>query len=121
MKKLTSTGKVSKRWLMKKAQKAFNGRIRERDKGKPCCSCSEFKELEAGHYISVGASSIHRFNPMNVHGQCSQCNAWKSGNHVPYREFMIKEYGLEAVEELEQTSWQPKKWSVEELEEIINE
>jgi hypothetical protein len=42
-----------------------------------------------------------------------------SGNLVAYREALIKKIGLEMVQELESNN-QCKKWSVGELQEIIN-
>ena len=118
MSKYNKDGSKNRPWHTKKAQDAFNAWIRHRDRGNGCCSCDSSTFKDAGHYISVGASSLHRFNEKNVHGQCGRCNNWMSGNHVPYRKFMIKEYGEDYVLEIEQNHGQPKKRSIEELEGI---
>jgi len=107
--------------LMKTAQREFNKYIRLRDKDKPCISCSHTgdRQRHASHYRPVGRNSKHRFNEMNVHSACSICNAHLSGNLIPYREAMIKMYGIKMVEELESDN-EPHRYTVGELKDIIN-
>jgi hypothetical protein len=38
---------------------------------------------------------------MNVHAQCKGCNAFKQGNAVGYRKFLISKYGEQAVRDME--------------------
>lgn len=82
-------------------QEKVNKLVRERDFGKPCISCGEFKKLFAGHYISVGRSKALRYNLDNIHGQCFECNNLKSGNLKSYRIGLIERFGVEFVERLE--------------------
>ena len=112
--------KMDKSHLMKKAQATFNRYVRLRDKDLPCISCGHTgnRQMHAGHYRPIGRNSKHRFDEMNCHSQCSICNNHKSGNLVPYREALVKMYGEEAVTSLENDN-EPKKWSIEELQDII--
>lgn len=107
--------------LIKKAQVVFNAYIRRRDENLPCISCVKGKPEQAGHYLSAGHHSVHRFNEKNVHGQCVRCNMYLSGNQINYRINLVKKIGVEQVEILEGTMNNKKKWDRLELETIINE
>lgn len=58
---------------------------------------------------------------MNCNGQCIRCNQHLHGNLIFYRIGLVIKYGEEAVRELElkATMFRTKKWSRQELEEII--
>jgi hypothetical protein len=106
--------------MLRKAQKVVNEYIRIRD-GKKCISCGyegDGRQFHAGHYRSQGGNSALRFNEDNIHSQCSICNTHLSGNLAEYRKNLILKIGNEKVEWLESTN-NIKKWSVEELHEII--
>lgn len=111
--------------LLKKAQSVFNKWIRERD-GEKCISCNHTnitalrntRQFHAGHYLTTGARPELRFNEDNCHSQCSICNNYLSGNLAQYRLNLINKIGLERVEALENAR-QVKKWTVDELKEII--
>jgi hypothetical protein len=105
-------------WL-KEAQVAFNAWIRERDKDLPCISCQRHHkgQYHAGHYRSVGACPELRFEPLNVHKQCSACNNYKSGNILEYRLNLIAKIGQEKVDWIE-GKHDPVKYTVEDLREI---
>ena len=106
--------------LLKKAQKVFNAFIRERDSELGCISCGGSVD-HAGHYFSQGSHSALRFNESNVHGQCVGCNTYKHGNLIYYRLGLVKRFGEETVRALESaaTLMKVKKWSRDELNEII--
>lgn len=99
--------------LVAKAQEAFNAYIRARDYGKPCICCDKpipwgttkttGGVCDAGHYMSRGAHTQHKFNEDNVHAQRKHCNSPKGlgGNYANYRIGLIKRIGLERVEALE--------------------
>ena len=111
----------SKREWLKDTQAVFNSYIRKRDHGQPCISCGTTASIQycAGHYRTVGACPELRFEPLNVHLQCNKnCNMEKSGNIVLYRIELIKKIGIDKVEWLEGTH-KPKKWTVDDLKEII--
>ena len=114
-----------KKHLINVARDTFNKYIRLRDKDEPCISCGYIsdgknsRQWHAGHYRPAGQNTALRFDERNVHKQCSICNNYKSGNLVAYRENLIKKIGIEEVERLE-TEKPVKKWTAEELQDIIN-
>lgn len=108
--------------LKRKAQKACNDYIRLRDKDLPCISCGyagNERQWHAGHFKSRGGNSALMYDENNIHKTCIQCNVFKAGNLVPYRKNLIKKIGIDEVNKLEETN-QIKKWSIEEIKEIIN-
>jgi hypothetical protein len=110
-----------KKTLIASAEKVFNQFIRLRDEKQPCISCGyagNNRQWHAGHYRPKGRNSALRFDERNCSKQCSICNNHLSGNLVKYRENLIKKIGSEMVDELEAINT-PKKWSVEELTQII--
>lgn len=108
---------------MREAQAAFNQFIRERDHDLPCISCGTFTPMtrggdyDCGHYRSVGANPELRFTELNSHKQCKRCNGHLSGNIVNYRIGLLARIGQEAIDWLEGPH-EPKKYSIEELQEI---
>jgi hypothetical protein len=106
---------------LKIAQQVFNKYIRERDKYQPCISCG--KEINgvkhASHYLSSGGHSNVRFHEDNVWVSCYKCNVMLSGNQIKYRIRLIDKIGVERVEWLESNSSITKKWTKEELKNII--
>ena len=60
--------------------------IRLRDKGKPCISCGTawHPDFQAGHFYKAELFSSLKFNELNIHGQCVQCNIRKEGNLNDY-------------------------------------
>lgn len=108
----------------------FNPYIKLRDRCDPCISCGKyeheitnFKQWEAGHYLSVGARKDLRFNYFNCNKQCSGCNRAETGNRhnqaaisAKYRVNLIAKYGLNIVEELEK--YTIKRYSMDQLERI---
>ena len=107
--------------LMKLTQIVFNKWIRKRDNGKPCISCKNPtpKKVNAGHYIASGKSKFLTFNEDNVHLQCEYCNNFLSANLLDYRINLIEKIGIERVEYLEDNRHKTKKYTREELKEIM--
>jgi hypothetical protein len=106
-------------WL-KLAQMTFNKWIRHRDKGLNCISCDKPpKKANAGHYFSQGGHSNVRFNEDNVHLQCEHCNSYLSGNLLNYRIGIEKRIGTARLIVLEVIAHETKKWTIQELNEII--
>lgn len=107
----------------KEAQKAVNKYIRMRDHGKPCITCGSTPEqrygggIDAGHYRSRGSAGHLRFNILNIHLQCKQCNLFGSGNAVEYRIELIKRIGLELVERLENDN-EYRKFTIDYLKRV---
>ena len=114
-------GKTRREWI-KYAQTVFNTWVRERDYGEPCISCQRHHsgQYHAGHYRTTKAAPELRFEPLNVHKQCSVCNNHLSGNLIEYRINLIKKIGIESVEWLE-GKHEPKHYSIDDLKELIEE
>jgi hypothetical protein len=110
-------------WL-KLAQMTFNKWIRHRDKGMNCISCDKpikGGNCDAGHLWSAGGHSNLRFNEYNVNAQCSRpCNKDKSGDINNYRIGFVKRYGIEKLNEIDSMAHITKKWTIEELKELID-
>ena len=109
--------------LMKKAQKYFNTYIRERDKKKPCVSCGQTlgAKFDAGHYFSSGTHKAVTFDERNVHGQCVACNQHKHGNLLNYQTGIQERIGADELIELHAKAHEIRKYSREELRDIIEE
>ena len=110
--------KTTQDWL-KEAQTIFNKYIRLRDMGLPCVSCGKPpKKKNAGHYFSSGHSNV-RFDEDNVHLQCEHCNTFLSGNLLNYQIGIEKRIGAKRLIELHEKAHIEKRWTVDELKEII--
>ena len=106
---------------IKLAQQVFNQYIRLRDQGKPCISCGlKPKKENAGHFYSAGTHTSVRFDERNVHLQCESCNSFLSGNLLRYRENLLMKLGIEEFERLSSDAMQIRKYTREELKEVIN-
>jgi hypothetical protein len=111
--------KTTQDWL-KEAQSIFNKYIRLRDEGLLCVSCNTIpKKRNCGHFYSQGGHSNVRFDEDNCHLQCEHCNTYLSGNLLNYQIGIEKRIGAEKLIELQGKAHLEKRWSVEELKEII--
>jgi Bacteriophage Lambda NinG protein len=107
--------------LLKKAQEVFNAYIRKRDADLPCISCGKHHEYyDAGHYVPVKNGSFLRFHEWNVHKEGKSCNGFDEFHLIGYRRNLIDKIGLPAVEWLENNRHTVKKYTRQEVEEIIN-
>ena len=111
--------------LKKDAWKLFSIWIRQREanwKGQVrCVTCSKtkhWKEGDAGHFVPGRGNSI-LFDERGVHFQCKQCNGPKGSNHAKYYEFMLRTYGQETVNQLYAKALEQKKFTKQELIELI--
>lgn len=112
--------KTTQDWL-KEAQTIFNKYIRLRDQGLNCISCETIpKKKNAGHYFSQGGHSNVRFDEDNVHLQCEACNTYLSGNLLNYQIGIEKRIGAQKLLELHERAHLEKRFSVEEIKEIIS-
>lgn len=110
---------------MREAQQAFNAYIRERDRHRPCISCGTYSPggdprggvWDCSHYRSVGACPELRFEELNAHKGCKNCNRDKSGNIVEYRINLVQYLGQETVDWLEGPH-EPKRYTVTDLKAI---
>ena len=109
---------------LKLTQQVFNKYIRLRDKNQLCISCQKkLKEgnVDAGHMWSAGGHSNLRFNEFNVNAQCSRpCNKDKAGDINNYRLGFVERYGIEKLNEIDALAKVERKFTKDELKEIIN-
>jgi len=118
-KKLVEELKTASDYL-KIAQQVFNKFIRKRDAGLNCISCNKPPKKEnAGHYYSQGGHSNVRFNEDNVHLQCEACNTYLSGNLLNYQIGIKERIGAQRLMDLQAIAHETKKWSKEELKNLI--
>lgn len=123
-KKQKSVTRVSLADEKKRVRRLVHKYIKLRDASEPCISCQTMtsnKPWEAGHFIAQGSSGALRFNLLNIHKQCYQCNRHKSGNLLEYRIHLVKKIGVENVEWLEEHRRDVKKWTRDELAQIVEE
>lgn len=108
----------------KQAWQSFSKYIRQRDSDKngniSCYTCgriSSFKKMQAGHFL-IGRHNAVLFDERGCHAQCKYCNLILKGNIQEYYPRMLKDYGQKTIHELQDLDKQPKKYTVNELEEI---
>lgn len=106
--------------LVKATQIVFNKYIRLRDKHELCISCKQIpKKSNAGHFYNANNHWNVRFNEDNVHLQCEHCNTFLSANLINYRENLLKKIGEDKFQLLEAEANKTRKFTKEELKEII--
>lgn len=82
-------------------QKEINSIIREIDKGHGCIATGTTNgQMQAGHYVSLGANQTLRFHLENIWLQSMHSNSWKSGDTLRYQEGIIKLYGKDYLDYL---------------------
>lgn len=93
--------------LKKELDTVFSKFIRygaaDKDGNATCYTCNRTypaKKLHAGHYILRGYMNT-RWDEMNVKPQCGVDNLWRKGEPVIFRENLVRDYGEQAVLELE--------------------
>jgi hypothetical protein len=109
--------------LIKAAQIIFNKYIRLNDKllKNPCFSCRKplGNKYDAGHFFNANNHWSVRFDERNVHSQCVHCNQHLHGNLLEYRKQLEFYYGISWLNELEQDAKKTRKFTKDELKEII--
>jgi hypothetical protein len=115
--------------LLKRADDVFAAWIRNRDREQGCYA-NEVEEVRGTchgffcncHLFGRGDKAI-RFDEFNCNGGCSYHNQIHDHTLRPkphiYTGWFIKKYGVEKYEELWQKSYLVKKWTREELLDII--
>ena len=108
---------------LKLAQQLVNKYINLRDKGLPCISCDKqiTGRVNASHFWNANNHYNVRFNEDNIHSSCINCNQFLSGNLLEYRSRLILKIGIERFNTLETESKKTRKFTTEELKEIIKE
>lgn len=85
-----------------------------------CYTCEKrifYKEANLGHYISRAYKAV-KFHSDNLRLQCVQCNKWKNGQTVVFRENLVDEIGEKRVlkiEKMKDGQYPTKEWMLDEL------
>jgi hypothetical protein len=80
-----------------------------------CVTCGrrdKYTNFQAGHFIHGTSFLI----PDLVHPQCPQCNGFKAGMAIEYKEWMLKKYGQAHLDKLEYQAKKPTKLSLFDLQ-----
>lgn len=86
-----------------------------------CYTCSReiaFKGSQAGHFLP-GRKNAVLFEEDQVHLQCMPCNVWEHGSWPEYYEHMVKDWGLDRVQQMMYERHAVKKLTRADLENII--
>jgi hypothetical protein len=121
-KKIALDSLMTKSEWLNLAQKVFNTFIRLRDAEFPCISCDAITgKWSAGHFHSQGGHSFLRFHEDNLNKQCFRCNFELHSNPHEYRERLTLKIGAGRVEYLDKHRNSPRKYSIDEVKELISE
>lgn len=85
-----------------------------------CYTCgilNHWKEMHAGHY----QHSKLDFDPRNINPQCPKCNTYQGGRLDDYTLHLIRDNGVEWVEELKRDAARHTGYKEEELKEIYKD
>ena len=111
--------------LVKDLDKVFSLFIRMRasdeDGYATCFTCGQvkkWKEGDAGHFISRGAYST-RWNEFNVQFQDKKCNIFQSGQQYLFSVALNRLYGDGTADSLLRKSKDLRKYSMDDLREMI--
>ena len=110
--------KTLRKRLKKKAWDLQSQYVRRKANGVcyTCGSRKEWKAQDAGHYIHKDSLD---YDLINIHCQCTGCNRFRHGNLGIYGEKLIAEYGEEAIAEMRFRSNQVRKYTIDELELLV--
>lgn len=76
--------------------------------------------MQAGHFVSRKVSLL-RYDDENVNAQCPSCNVFKYGEQYAYSIALDKKYGDGTAEKLWNQRHSVHKFTITELESIIEE
>lgn len=107
--------------LKSQLQRLVNKYCKLRDIKDGCISCDKGQSEQGGHFWPMGSKSALRYNEWNINGQCVSCNKFKHGNLLEYRERLVKKIGEDKVKWLDAHRNDYRKWTRDELEQMIVE
>ena len=115
---------ISRKGLIRKLDRAFSLYIRTRNAKNEiveCVTCGvkkHYTEMDAGHFVSRRHYAT-RWTSSNCHVQCKKCNNWGAGESYLMGKYIDKAYGVGTADELITLSRQIKKFTDEDLKELI--
>ncbi len=123
--------RVTRKKLIARLDKVFSQWVRMRTADHrgfvECYTCGKvahWKTVDAGHFQSRAKFSTRWMcdpeeGMVNVAPQCKSCNGFRSGEQFKFARRLDAEFGEGTAETIEQASNQTRKYSVEELEALI--
>lgn len=107
-----------RRALLKDCKDIANsiGKLKRFVKGQVyCVTCGATDcKFDGGHYKHASTHSAVRFNIKNINPQCVNCNQYNGGREAVYRKWMVKEYGEEFTQWIDDQR-QPHKYTLQYL------
>lgn len=88
-----------------------------------CVTCGVWdvwKNVDAGHYEIRKHNNV-RFDKRNVKPQCKICNRFEEGRKYEFGKYLAGVYGEDIIDELRTLAHTTKRFTVDELEEMITE
>ena len=82
-----------------------------------CYTCGGFfniKKMDCGHYIGRGHHTV-RWEVNNARPQCTKCNCYQGGKHFEFEQRLLKEIGIESVNELKEKANSTANYTVAEI------
>ena len=117
---------MTRKKLIARLDKVFSQWVRRKDADHrgyvECWTCGKvlpWSRVDAGHFQSRAKFST-RWDEMNVKPQCKGCNGFRSGEQFKFARKLDAVYGEGTAQELETLSNTTRKYSVEELEALID-
>ena len=122
---------VTRKKLIARLDKVFSQWVRMRTADHrgfvECYTCGKvahWKTVDAGHFQSRAKFSTRWMcdpeeGMVNVAPQCKSCNGFRSGEQFKFARRLDAEFGEGTAETIEQASNHTRKYSVEELEALI--
>ena len=121
----TSKGKSDMSKLISKLDSIFSMYIRLRDSNDncfvKCCTCGDWVTMslaDCGHYHDRQHMGT-RWDELNCHSQCHDCNRYHDGKIKRYDKFMLKTYGQEQLDLLVERKKSNRKWHRFEMHAMI--
>lgn len=121
MPKKKTIGKVKK-----ELDRVFSIYIRQKymdHRGYVACVCcgvvKHWTEMQNGHYASR-ANYMTRYDEDNCWPCCMRCNIFKKGNYPAFTDFLLRKFSVTWLQNLVKRSTVIKKWTIGELEELLN-
>jgi hypothetical protein len=88
-----------------------------------CVSCGKIdapERMDAGHFVDRAHHCL-RWDERNVQPQCRHCNRFKEGQKDSYALFLVRKYGANILEELNNQKHNICQFRTLELEEMIKD
>lgn len=109
--------------LIHEADDVFSKYIRRRDANKQhpfylnCFTCGKAERIEWAHCMHFRNRDLMavRYDEMNAHGGCENCNCFDPSHNIKYHDAMVNKYGEDKVDKLIDRSRSLQKYMRHEL------